>query len=69
MRGFIPGDSDSHYTLFTNDNGDKDGSFISFMKTTSLGLNFGIYNRKITNKDNPLNRMNSFDACLQGKDS
>ena len=67
MRVYIPHDSDSKYTLYTNKDGDRDGSILSFMNLVAQSMNFGLYEVNITNKINKNYFANdTADACLQG---
>ena len=67
MRVYIPHDSDSNYTLYTNKDGDRDGSILSFMNLVAQSMNFGLYEVNITEKINKNYFANdTADACLQG---
>ena len=70
MRVYIPDDSDSNYTLYTDKYGYRNGSIISFMNLVAQSMNFGLYEVNITNQENTYHSTtvtnDTADICLQG---
>ena len=70
MRVYIPDDSDSNYTLYTDKYGYRNGSIISFMNLVAQSMNFGLYERNILNREEKQHSVpviDTSDACLEGK--